>query len=178
MWMWSQGIQSSALTWVFGQSQHREPEACTRALRGCCWDWQHVWLLGARAVPWLSSRAPADTAGRRKQASNHVSEHSLPRGCSHVWETRREVSGLKQRITSWTPFVGLRVRLSMCARMGLCQRQKERLCAYMHTSHLRLRHPSVFFSLDKYSMNCNKHPKNSKQLIIHHCLLLWLQARI
>lgn len=29
----------------------------------------------------------------------------------------------------------------------------------MHAPHLRLRHPPVFSSLDKYSMNCNKHPK-------------------
>lgn len=154
------------------------PRGLYQGSGGCCRDRQHVWLLGARAVPRLSLGAPADAAGRRKRASSHESQRSLPRGCSHLRETRREVSGLKQRITGRTLSVGLRVRLSMCARTGSCQRQKERLCAYTRTSHLRLRHPPVYFSLDKYSMNCNKHPKNSKQLIIHHCLLLWLQARI
>lgn len=35
-----------------------------------------------------------------------------------------------------------------------------------------------FLSADNYFMKCNKHPKNSKQLIIYPRLLLWLQARI
>lgn len=103
-------------------------------------------LLGARAVPRLSSGTPADTVGMRKHASNRVSKRSLPRGCSHVWETRREVSGLKQRINILNLFLSLCVRLSMCARTGACQREKERLCAYMHTPHLCLRHSPIFFS--------------------------------
>lgn len=35
-----------------------------------------------------------------------------------------------------------------------------------------------FLSADNCFMQCNKHPKNSKQLIIHPRLLSWLQARI
>lgn len=35
-----------------------------------------------------------------------------------------------------------------------------------------------FLSADNYFVQCNKHPKNSKQLIISPRLLSWLQARI
>lgn len=189
----------SALASTFGQSQHSDPKVCTRALWGSCPEASHERHVCWQAWAALGTPAPSPNyAGYSAQGLSHgwaqvlqlirrawenmlqttYQEHGLPRGCSHVRETRREVSGLKQRINILNLFIALRVRLSMCACSGLCQRQKERLCAYMHTPHLCLRHPPVLFSPDKYSMNCNKHPKNSKQLIIHHCLLLWLQARI
>lgn len=38
--------------------------------------------------------------------------------------------------------------------------------------------PQKSLSADNYFAKCNKHPKNSKQLIRYPRLLLWLRARI
>lgn len=76
--------------------------------------------------------AQADTG---KHTRNHVWEHSLPRGCSHLRETRGEVSGLKQRVNTLNLFIPLHMCVSMCARTGFCQETKRKApCVYAHPS--------------------------------------------